>query len=130
MKKLILSIFAVTLLFSGIASAKLNKTIQYDLGYGVRAETVVTEGFNEKIVVNLVNNEGTIGTLSLSASQPIAKNMRYKIGNQKVFIKNIELGNAAYDTSLGSVTINSRITDRNGRNSVRYVGLISSWENY
>jgi hypothetical protein len=97
------------------------------LGKGVIAETVVTDADTQTVLVNFRNENGMLGTLSLSPGNRRAKNLTYKLGDQKVWIQSIELGSSAYDMKNGSVVINSKVSDNTGYNKVAYKGLIADW---
>ena len=131
MKKLILGLAGVLLLFSGVVSAEAKdaQKFDYNLGHDVTAETIVTDP-NGPVTINFFNKEGKLGTINLTPEKQSAKNLRYSMDKQKLIIKEIELGNIESDTSIGTISINMRVTDQRGLNGHRYVGKISKWQKF
>lgn len=136
MKKALI-ILTLCLFMAPTAQAQLSKVYKQDLGHNVIAETKVTRG-SDVVLVSFKNQNGLIGTLSLSPANWTMKNLKYKLQGQKVVIRKIQLSNShhTYDPSsykgsgagqMGSVIINARITNWDGKDSVYYKGVIAHW---
>ncbi|HLD45759.1 MAG TPA: hypothetical protein VJC18_10015, partial [bacterium] len=86
------------------------------------------KGADNNVMVTFKRSDNSVlGALVLSPEQPSIKNFTYRLGDQKIHIQGIQLGLPVYERSMGSVVINCKISDGNGRNTERYKGMIASW---